>query len=232
MSGLIEVNMGALEELATQLRDGPARMKAASVRLLNKSLRAGVKFGTEILTAGGDYRTRVPGKLHRRSAALARSFWYRQAVVQGDTITGSIGTLKAEGGKVPVYFHAQEEGTRPIKPVRAKVLTIPLDAALTPAGVPRFTAREAEQQYPGGTFWRRVSLGGQGTLILLGVKTLGGKWGRTKLTPLFLGVKQTKGITGVHYTKRSAEETADIFRREAGDWWAKSLLSQTGTGGA
>jgi hypothetical protein len=79
-------------------------------------------------------------------------------------------------GEVGRYLGAHETGAT-ILPVRSSVLTIPLDAALTASGVPRFSAREAASRFD-HTFWRESRAG---NLILFG------RTGK-KLTPLFVGV--------------------------------------------
>lgn len=80
-------------------------------------------------------------------------------------------------GETGRYLGAHETGST-IVPRRAKVLTIPLDAAKTAAGVPRWSAREAPFE---DTFWRRTRAG---NLILFG-KNRG-----EPIVPLFLGVAQ------------------------------------------
>ena len=85
-----------------------------------------------------------------------------------DAIYGVLGLAKAgAGAKVLLYAAVQELGTDgPIVAKKAyrKVpggpyLNIPLEAALTPAGVARFTAREAADVYPGGTFIAKSKAG-------------------------------------------------------------------------
>jgi len=66
-----------------------------------------------------------------------------------------------------------------IRPRRARLLTIPLDAAQTGAGVARFTARGAARQFD-ATFWQRSRAG---NLILFGKRG-------DQLVPLFLGLRK------------------------------------------
>lgn len=89
------------------------------------------KFKRENVTKGGD-------GVNTRSGALRRAF---TQVVHGTDLD----SLRFVAGTVHVglpYAHIQEFGGV-VTPKRAKWLTIPLAAAKTPAGVARFSARDA-----------------------------------------------------------------------------------------
>lgn len=97
-----------------------------------------------------------------------------RARVESDTdaVYGLLG-IATTSDRVLVYAAVQELGSN--GPIRAKnayrnvpggpYLNIPLDAALTPAGVTRFSAREAESVYPGGTV---IAKSKKGNWILFG----------------------------------------------------------------
>jgi len=81
--------------------------------------------------------------LHRRSGNLARQVAFTLA--EGtDTVTGRVGVIKQ--GPALAYANMHMTGGR-IVPKRGQYLTIPLPAALTSAGVPRFTARQVPNAF-------------------------------------------------------------------------------------
>lgn len=79
----------------------------------------------------------------------------------------------------PLGYMALQETGGTIRPKQAQLLTVPLEAAKTPRGVPRFTAREAASKYE-STFWQKTP---SGSLILFGRNASG-------IVPLFAGVKR------------------------------------------
>lgn len=96
-------------------------------------------------------------------------------------------------GKRVVYANILETGGI-IRPVNRKYLTIPLKPALTPAGVPRFTAQEVRQgltQYKGSFIRKGVIFGKTGN----------------KITPLFVLKKQVV-IPPKRYMEKTAVENA------------------------
>lgn len=110
------------------------------------------------------------GPLKARSGSLAGSFSVTETGTTAATWSMTVGTTSK-------YAPMQEYGGT-VRPVRKKWLTIPLDAALTPAGVLRAPAPMWRD-----TFFARSK---RGNLILFQ------KTGKKKITPLFVLKKQTK----------------------------------------
>lgn len=91
-----------------------------------------------------------------RTGALRRSF---QVIVAGTAATGVVGLVVTTSK----YFAAHEYGVT-IRPVSAKYLAIPLDAAKTPAGVPRYPSplrSSLPEAFPDGVFVRNLVLFGK-----------------------------------------------------------------------
>ena len=127
-------------------------------------------------------------------------------------------------GETGRYLGAHETGAT-IVPRRAKVLTIPLDAAKTAAGVPRWSAREAPFE---DTFWRRTRAG---NLILFG-KNRG-----EPIVPLFLGVAQVTLpqrrwlLPAFEETNQAREELLHRLAKHAGTVLVVVEHVKAGTGG-
>lgn len=144
-----------------------------------------------------------------------------------DAVYGLLGIATTDE-KVLLYAAVQELGSD--GPIRAKqayknvpggpYLNIPLEAALTPAGVQRFTAREAADVYPGGTF---IAKSKRGNWILFG--RLSDGFGRTRrvagagskrarkqagfdpeIVPLFVLKKEVPPIPPKYYLLTGVEE--------------------------
>ena len=159
------IDLRELVALAEGLLRAPAAVAKTTDRLLTKWATIGE----------GIAKRKVSGDvLKHRTGRLTQSISFR---VEADGLDRVL-RLGVLGGPalVLVYAAAHEYGAA-ITPKRAKVLTIPLDAAKTPSGVPRFTAPEAKDQFE-ATFWRRSKAG---NLILFGVRN-------GELVPLFLGL--------------------------------------------
>lgn len=135
-------------------------------------------------------------KLDVRTGNLRRSFQEnkaRKVQQRGEAITGTVGT-NIEYARIHEYG-----GT--IKPKSKQWLTIPIGEALTPAGVPRGTAREFKNTF---FAWSR-----NGNLILFGKSPVGGS---KKIVPLFV-LKKMVRIPRKAYMKPSLEEKKDDIVR-------------------
>jgi len=112
-----------------------------------------------------------------------------------DGIKANIGSGARQGDRVK-YANIHENGGT-IRPRISQFLTIPLDAAKTPSGVTRFTAREVKE---GGTSYQSsfVKKG-----IIFGV--LQRKGGKNSIVPLFI-LKKSVEIPASHYMSITAQE--------------------------
>jgi len=123
-------------------------------------------LGRRLPTAIGDGLRAFVGRLQRdrlsgqgvatRTGALKRSFGVS---VGGDLASGIAGTVTTTSK----YFAIQEFGGT-IRPVQAKFLAIPLDAAKTPAGVTLYPSplrQSLPTAFPEGTFVRNHVLFGR-----------------------------------------------------------------------
>jgi len=188
------IDLRELVALAEGLLRAPAEVAKTTDRLLTKW--GAIGEGIAKRKVSGDV-------LKRRTGRLAQSISFRVTAENLDRVL-RIGVL---GGpeSVLVYAAAHEYGAE-ITPKRAKVLTIPLDAAKTPAGVPRFTAPEAKDQFE-ATFWKRSKAG---NLILFGVRN-------GELVPLpprrFLG--QTADEVFPRLQAELQEDVVETVRTEA-----------------
>jgi hypothetical protein len=211
----ITIDLKQLDELASTIRSGPQRLQRAAVTAMTRAMQRAERRAVFRTTAPGGYTRHVPDRIHRRTARLSGSIGSRVAAT-GGAIVGALGTFKE--AVTPVYFQSQESGHGVILPTGGrKVLTIPLKAALTATGVPRFTARGAAEFYPGGTFWRR-SKRGKKRLVLFGVD------GSGKLTPLFAGVPSVAATTGIGFIRKSVEEQVEPLRADLTDWFARAFF--------
>jgi hypothetical protein len=213
----LTVDLSELQRLSAQLNNGAARMAAAAGQVMARAVKRAERRAVWRLTAPG--KGHVEGRAHRRTGRAAGSVGSRIATASGAgghlEVVGTLGMFKS--GESADYFRVLEEGHGGIRPTRAKVLTIPLEAALTPAGVPRFTARGAAEFYE-HTFWHRSKAG---KLILFGES--GGE-----LTPLFVGVASVGPWKGIGYLSKSAEEQVEPMRAELNDWFARSFIKDRG----
>jgi hypothetical protein len=172
------------------------RIKAAlsSLRVKDKNgvfMKAMTKATLEV---EGQLKTAVSGdRLKVRSGRL-RSSIGSIVTESGDSIIGMIGSGVRQGDRVK-YANIQETGGV-ITPKRGKYLTIPLPAALTPAGVLRKPAR----QWP-DTF---VMKSNNGNLLIMQKK---GKR-VTRLVALFVLKKQVT-IPASRYMSDVAERMQD-----------------------
>lgn len=210
---VLTLDLAPLSELARRFEDAPNRMRTIVRGAMRQGMRRAENRARELVT--GDV-------LQVRSGALRRSISSR-VDESGDTILGRVGVLKGE--KTLAYARAQEEGAT-ITPKRAKVLTIPLKAALTPAGVPRFTAREAAEQYL--TFWHKQQ---DGDLILYGYKGSGKNVKEKQLVPLFAGVTKVT-LKPTRFLSRAVADTLPSIREDIQRQIVAGLLAQSGPVGA
>lgn len=137
------------------------------------------------------------GSLGRRTGQLAKSLKREVTGITIRELKGKAYFAVPEKLKDVPWVH--EEGAT-IRPKSAKFLTIPLKAAMTPAGKVRGTAGEYIEGQVGvpkldDTFFGRSN---EGRLFLFGVKVLKGRK-VDKLIPLFLLVKQVTIPKRLHF---------------------------------
>jgi phage gpG-like protein len=139
--------------------------------------------------------------LHRRTGNLARSMGFRIERDASGVIESQIGSGASLKTARMSYANIHETGGT-IRPVRAKMLAIPIGEALTPAGVARFTPRGIERAGYDGSFVRKSRMG---NLILFG--KVGSGIG-LRVVPLFL-LKDKVNIPARKYMSRTVEQTKD-----------------------
>jgi len=88
----------------------------------------------------------------RRSKDLYKSIGYRTLTGKRETLgTLRIGVLSRRK-KILITANVQEFGKVIKKRPAGRMLTVPLDAALNARGLKKFSAKEAEKKFAGGTF--------------------------------------------------------------------------------
>lgn len=229
----IEIDTKPLLQMVQGLQQAPARMRAAIRFILTQRLRgaereAKRKASGPILKARtGRYRTSIASRVTGDDAELMGEFGIMKGGAAGLEAAAAIGAaFGAASSNVLVYARVQEYGKTITKKGRG-VLAIPLAAALTPAGVPRFRPREAEQVYPGGTFWQPFG----DHLILFGIKAFRKNWGRTPIVPLFVGVRSVT-IKPKHLLGTSFKEAASLIQSDLQADRFRDLLAAGAVGSA
>jgi len=209
------VDTAELEQLVADFHDGAVILRQAVLTVTQKRIRIAEREAVQ--KASGRLVDLAQGReIHRRTGRLAASISSR-VEQEAAAVFARLGLLT--GGDLLAYAAIQEFGGT-VRPKRAKVLTIPLAAALTPAGVPRFTAREASEQYL--TFWHKQQ---DGDLILYGYKGGGKNVKERQLVPLFLGVTQVT-IKPAYFLTSSMNNAADAIQAELQANIAGQLLGQ------
>lgn len=145
-----------------------------------------------------------------------------------DVITARLGILKPENGKIPVYGGAQEFGAE-AEPRKAKVMTIPLKAAMTAAGVPKFTALQARELFDRTFWWNDVLYGvkalkGRGTRRRTRGEDRGRGQQRDKVIPLFAAATHVKIGGGKGVGRRYLQEARDRIVPDVGPAIATRLV--------
>lgn len=139
--------------------------------------------------------------LKRRTGNLARSMGWRLDKDKNGVPEATVGSGASLKTARMSYANIHETGGT-IRPINAKMLTIPLKAAKTAAGVPRFTAREVQSGAAGydSSFIGRSK---SGNLILFGsIKGMA----KIKVVPLFL-LKDKVDIPARRYMSVTVEQT-------------------------
>jgi phage gpG-like protein len=137
--------------------------------------------------------------LKRRTGNLAKSMGWRVNRDEKGDFEAQIGSGASLRTDRMIYANIHETGGI-IRPTRAKMLTIPLSVAKTPAGVSRFTAREVRDgltQYS-GSFIRRSKAG---NLIIFGTRG-------DKVVPLFI-LKDQVTVPARRYMSITVDQTKD-----------------------
>jgi hypothetical protein len=168
-------------KVSPRLMDQVAKVFAAETQVLASYIR-------KRHLAGGTTETRLRVRTGRLRASTVPIPIRRTPT----SITGGV-----QFGTVYARTHVGPKGQiTTIRPVRAKWLTIPLEAAMTKAGVARGAARSGMW---GETF---VARSRKGNLILFGKRVIqkGSRSGETtgKIQPLFLLKKEVKIKARVH----------------------------------
>lgn len=133
-----------------------------------------------------------PTTLRVRSGKLRRGIRGKDATIKGWKVRGGV-----TAGSVYSVIHFGRKGKRTtIKPRKAKMLAIPLKAAMTPAGVARGTPRGGPW---GKTF---IAKSKAGNLIIFGRRKImkGARAGvlKGKVVPLFVLKTKVKVPTRIH----------------------------------
>lgn len=216
MSGIqVEVDLKHLGILTRNLHDGSQQLVRVSFEVMSKALQVAVVYAKQNLSGQ---------ILGTRTGFLRNSIRSQITIDHTEGLVGRLGLISSSRGKVNVYGAAQEFGgeAKPIAP--RKVMTIPLAAALTPAGVTRFTALEAKQRFD-RTFWKHD--------VLYGVKkSKAARRGKDKIIPLFAAathVKIGKGPgKGRAFLRNARDRILPDFRDAVGRRLADILLSRRG----
>lgn len=206
----VEIDPRALRGFLRNLQDGPGQFVRITVEVMRKAMKLGEVMVKENLTR----RILFPRTGRLRASIKGEVVIGTETSDGGGGVTGRLGILKPKDGKVLVYGGAQERGAEAV-PTAAKVMTIPLKAALTASGVPRFTALQSKQIFD-RTFWWND--------ILYGVKSGGGKkrkrnrlgeakgTRRDQIIPLFMAATRVKIGGGPGVGRRYIREAVDRLR--------------------
>lgn len=140
-------------------------------------------------------RANATTRLHRRTGRLAASITTRV-----DTTPAGAELHLLAGGGVVRYAHIQDQGGV-IRPIRSKLLAIPIMAGLTGAGVARYAS---PRDIPGG-FW--LSRGGRPPLFVRPAR--GGKkgTGRERMDIFFVGVRSVR-VPASHFATDAMKDAA------------------------
>jgi len=185
----VNVDTSQLTALVQQLRKGPEVLRAFSLRVMRKRSAetvANIKrelSGPTLKVRTGSLRRSIAFRVEQEGSDVLSRIGVMKGGSGGLAAAASIGSaFGSKSSNVLRYAAVHEYGSDgPIRPKPPrKLLTIPLKASLTPSGVPRWTALEAKERFPLGTFWRKTD---SGSLILFGKKA-------RSIVPLFVGVKQ------------------------------------------
>lgn len=214
----IRVDTKELEKLIAQLRDAPKVMR----ELVRKTLEASMRKAAGIAKKNVTNPDSSPG-LTVRTGRLRASIRH-EVRVEDQNLVGVVGVENVPYAAVQEYGTKGKGGFFPtiVPKPPGKVLTIPLDAAKTASGVARFTAREAKEAYPEGTFWENPE-GGSDNPVLFGKK---GK----KLVPLFVGVPRVD-ITPKHFLRDAITAVEGDFRERLLDGIVTQLIREGGRPG-
>lgn len=168
-----------------------ALLKAATLRIPGSQL-AGALERWALYALEPEIQKNLAGRvLHRRTGHLAQ----RVALPIARTKGGSSVTIQTRG--IPYAFIHEYGGT--IVPVKAKMLTVPLKAAMTPAGVLRKSAREWANT------WMLKSKAGN--LLIMRTKSGG------DIEPLFV-LKRKVVIKASEWAGKAVNATLDDLDKE------------------
>lgn len=189
----IEVDIKEYDRFVATVHRGASQFIRISSEVLRRAMKLGEQYAKVNLSGK---------KLFARTGSLRASV-KGDVIVEGKTtVIGRLGLLVPKNAKVPIYGTAQEEGAEASVP-KGRAMTIPLPAALTPAGVPRFTANEARGLFA-ATFWRKD--------VLFGRKRGGG------LVPLFAASRYVKigggPGKGVRFLQEARDELIEPTMKE------------------
>lgn len=191
---------------------GMTELQDKALRLAKKDIRKAGMVSVEATCRVCEKRVKVKfsgDPIHVRSGLTRQSI---RTDLRPARLEGAVGSSMK-------HVKTLEDGAT-IVPKNAKVLTIPLAAALTAAGKSRGDARTVGKKYA-HTFWMKKK--GARNPILYGVRA-----GTTKATagpqlvPLFVGVKKVK-IRGRHVFKDEALQMGAVFITNATNELAKVL---------
>lgn len=184
---------GSLSQIISNLKGYSSKLirRISKIIELNSRLLQ-THIRTEKMT-GGTSATR----LRVRSGHLRRSVQVKKVDLSGGNIRGGVTIGGSEYNVRYARVHIGRRGQKTIiKPKRAKFLTVPLKAALTPSGVLKGPARS---NIWGDTFVAKTA---QGRLVIFGRGRImkGERQGelRSKILPLFLLLKQVTVPARIH----------------------------------
>lgn len=206
-----------------------AAPKLMATNLLRTLQRIGAKLQGHIQKAK---LSKGSGFLNQRTGTLKRAVFYR-VEVQEQSAGGSFDALARVGvdHAKARYGRVQELGGD-IVPVRARNLTIPVGDALTPSGVPRFTARQLIQTPSAfgykDTFFRKGLL--FGVRPRMRANRTVGVMGLGSIVPLFV-LKKRITLRPVGYLKSALSDLTPWIEGEFGTTIANTLR-QEGLGGS
>lgn len=201
----VEVELRKLATLVLFLKNGPRLLRTVTKKILATRMREARNVVKEDKLSGQ--------LLNAPSGRLRTSIGSAVEEDRNGAVIGRLGIL-TPGAETLVYGRAHEFGTKgPIRPRPPRVLlTIPLDAAKTPAGKLRFTAREAAGLFD-ETRWLPAKPGGKAKAILYG-------WKGDRMIPLFAGVEEVPPIPAKHFLGDTIKQFEPIIRNDLVGAWS------------